>query len=97
MVFDRGTDSTFATVEAYDAARAAGELPADAPELPACAADIVVDGDGANIARVAFFCPGTTLDDAYVAAFRSQLSWDVLVFEDGRVELEKATNEEGGR
>lgn len=86
-LFFAGPETKFETVSLYAEAKRLETLPKNAPDLPLCAKKISSEIEGATIRSITFICDDAVLKDAYITKVRSELVWNVLLFDPNIVVL----------
>lgn len=82
-------DATYAGIEAYTIALEDGELNPNAPDLPNCAEDIIVSSHFGSIQSVTFTCVDEDARTIFRDEIESGFEWNILIFDQIRVELKK--------
>lgn len=92
-VFFSESTTTFATVALYTEARKDAEIPLSAPELPACAESIELVVENEIIEKITFVCTDPALAKAFLDKIKSELLWNVLLFEPNTITLTKVSTQ----
>ncbi len=85
------SSTSFATAALYSEARKEVSIPSNAPELPTCAQSIEVTVASDVVEKITFVCNDPASTKIFLDKIKSELLWNVLLFEGNVVTLTKVS------
>ncbi len=90
-LFSGKSSTSFETVATYSQALKDGDIPATAPQLPTCAQSIELTVAEESVEKIRFVCNDLALKKTFLDTIKSELTWNVLLFDPNIVTLTRVT------